>query len=97
MRIYGELYKDTWAMLDSFKQLYPEMNSIDTIAKVTDEQKQFLSNVLIKILNTDNKEISRKWSFEIGAKIPVLKEHLDLLLLVNGKILWSLQRHLQGE
>lgn len=95
MEIYIELYKDTWSMLDSFKQLYPEIDSIDTIAQVSDEQKHFLSNVLVKILSTDNKEISRKWSYEIGVKIPILKEYLDLLLHINGKILWSLQRHLQ--
>lgn len=96
MKLYVDLYRDTWAMLDSFKKLYPEINSLDTMAQVTDEQKQFLSNVLVKILSTDNKEISRKWSYEIGVKIPVLKEYLDVLMLVNGKILWFLQRHLQG-
>jgi 8-oxo-dGTP diphosphatase len=97
MKIYVELYKDAWAMIDSFRKLYPEIGTIDTITQVTDEQKQFLSNVLVKILSTDNKEISRKWSYEIGVKIPVLKEHLDVLVPVNGKILWSLQRHLQGD
>ncbi len=96
MKIYLELYRDAWAMLDSFKQLYPEMATIDSIAQVTDGQRHLLSNVLIKILSSDNKEITRKWSYEIGVKIPMLKEYLDVLLPVNGKILWFLQRHLQG-
>ena len=97
IRIYIELYKDAWAMIDSFRQLYPEINSIDTIAQVTDQQKHFLSNVLIKILNTDYKEISKKWSFEIAVKVPHLKEYTDILMHINGKILWTLQRQLQGD
>jgi ADP-ribose pyrophosphatase YjhB (NUDIX family) len=96
IRIYKELYKDTWAMIDSFRQLYPEINSIDSFAQVTDQQKHFLSNVLVKILNTDNKEISRKWSYEVSVKVPHLTEHMDILTHINGKILWTLQRQLQG-
>lgn len=96
IRIYCELYKDTWAMIDSFRQLYPEINSLDTIAQVTDQQRTFLSNVLVKILNTDNKDISRKWSLEVAAKVPQLKEYMDILTHINGKILWALQSNLQG-
>ncbi len=96
MKTYVELYKDAWALIDSFRQLYPEINSIETIAQVTDEQKQLLANVLITILRMDNKKVSRTWTYEIGVKIPLLKEYLDALVTVNGKILWSLQRHLQG-
>ena len=96
IHIYRELYKDAWAMIDSFRQLYPEINSIDTFAQVTDQQKHFLSNVLVKILNTDNKEISRKWSYEVSVKVPHLAEHMDILMHINGKILWTLQRQLQG-
>lgn len=96
IRLYRALYKDAWAMIDSYRQLYPEINSIDTFTQVTDQQKHFLSNVLVKILNTDNKEISKKWSFEVSVKVPYLSEHMDILLHINGKILWTLQRHLQG-
>jgi hypothetical protein len=83
-------------MIDSFRQLYPEINSTDSFVQVTDQQKHFLSNVLVKIVNTDNKEISRKWSYEVSVKVPHLAEHMDILMHINGKILWTLQRQLQG-
>ena len=97
INIYLDLYKDTWAMIDSFRQLYPEINTFDTITNVTDEQKHFLSNVLIKILNTDNVEITKKWSYEIAVKVPKLEQSLEILKQINGKIIWALQNQLQGD
>jgi 8-oxo-dGTP diphosphatase len=96
VKIYIENYKDAWAMIDSFRQLYPEISSVDTMSQATDEQKQFLSNVLVRILNTDHKDILKKWSYEISVKMPVVKEYVDILIHVNGKILWALQNHLRG-
>lgn len=97
INIYLDLYKDTWAMIDSFRQLYPEINAVDSIANVTNEQKHFLSNVLIKILNTDNNEITTQWSNEIAVKVPKLEQFLDILRKINGKIMWALQNQLQGD
>lgn len=97
VRIFIDLYKDSWAMIDSFKQLYPETSASDSLTQVTNEQKHFLSNVLIKILSTDNAEITGKWSAEINVKVPRLDSHRDVLTQINGKILASLQKHLQGE
>ncbi len=97
IRIYMDLYKDSWAMIDSFKQLYPEINAFDSLTQVTNEQKHFLSNVLIKILSTDNIEITQQWSSEIAVKVPKLEQFISVLKHINGKILVSLQKHLQGE
>ena len=95
--IYLELYKDSWAMLDSFRELYPEFTAIDSLTQVTSEQKHILSNMLVKILGTDNAEITKKWSYEIGVKIPKLEPHRDILKNINEKILYSLQKYLQGD
>ncbi len=97
VKIYIDLYKDSWSMIDSFKQLYPEVNAYDSLTQATNEQKHFLSNVLIKILSTDNSEITKEWFTEIAAKVPKLEHFQDVLKQVNGKILVSLQKHLQGE
>jgi 8-oxo-dGTP diphosphatase len=97
IRIYMDLYKDSWAMIDSFKQLYPEINAFDSLTQATNEQKHFLSNVLIKILSTDNIEITQQWSSEIAVKVPKLEQFTSVLKHINGKILVSLQKHLQGE
>ena len=96
IKIYIDLYHDTWAMIDSYRQLYPEINSMDMLSQVTGEQKRFLSNVLGRMLSTYDKEISRTWADELSYKIPVLKEYLDLLVPINEKILSAIQDHLQG-
>lgn len=97
IKIYIDLYKDAWAMIDSFKQMYPEINAVDSFASITNEQKNFLSNVLLKILNTDTIEITKKWSYEIAAKVPKIEPYIETLKHLNGKIICALQNHLQGD
>src|SRR4030042_1024362 len=94
--IYIEIHKDSWGMMDSFRQLYPEIHPINSISRDTDEQKQFLSNVLVKILNTDYKEISRAWAVDVSDKIPSLKEYVDALIHINNRILRTIQGQLHG-
>ncbi len=94
--IYIKLYEDSWAMVDSFRQLYPELNALETLTQVTDEQKHLLSNVLLKILNTDSAEMTDRWSNEVSVKVPALEPYLFILRDINGSIIQSIQNHLQG-
>jgi len=96
IKIYMDLNRDIWAMLDSYRQLYPEVNSMDMLSQVTGGQKQFLSNVLGRMLNRYDREMSLKWKNEVNNKIPRLKKYLDLLIPINEKILSAVQNHLQG-
>jgi len=97
IQIYRELFKDTWAMLDSFRELYPAIQSFDTFVNTTHEQKHLLSNILITILKSDYHEISETWSREVIEKIPSVKDYIGELTQTNKKILWSIQLHLQGD
>ncbi len=96
IEIYISLYSETWAMIDSYRQLYPEIDSIDMISQPVDGQRQLLSNVMVKMLNRDHKDISRQWAEELEFKIPVLKKFMDELIQINSKILWVVQNHLKG-
>jgi len=96
IHIYIELYNETWAMIDSYRQLYPEIDSLDMLSQVSSGQQQLLSNVLVKMLNRDHEEISRKWVDELEFKIPMLKKYMDVLIQTNSKILWAVQNHLKG-
>lgn len=97
IQIYRELFKDTWAMLDSFRELYPAIQSFDTFVNTSHEQKHLLSNILITILKSDYHEISETWSREVIEKIPSVKNYIGELAQTNKKILWSIQLHLQGD
>jgi 8-oxo-dGTP diphosphatase len=97
LTLYRELFKDTWAMIDSFRELYPEIQSLDSIVKASREQKHLLSDILIIILKTDYNEISENWSREVVEKIPSIKSYMKDLVNTNNKILSSIQLHLQGD
>jgi 8-oxo-dGTP diphosphatase len=96
INIYIELYRDTWAMIDSYRQLYPEINSLDIISRVEGGQQRFLSDMMVKMLNRDEKEMSLKWADELKNKIPSLNQYLEVLIHSNRKILHTVQNQLQG-
>lgn len=97
IQIYQKIFSDTWAMLDSFRELYPEIQSVDLFVSPSHEQKHLLSNILITILKSDYNEISEKWSRDVIKKIPVIKKYINILMQTNKKILWAIQMHLLGD
>lgn len=97
INIFIELYQDSWAMIDSFKKLFPEINSDNIKMPHTDKKHQFLSTVLIKIITSDNSEISDIWENEIKEKIPSLIKYFDILSKINNDILQIVQKYLIEE
>lgn len=97
IQIYQELFRDTWAMLDSFRELYPEIHSFDSLVNTSHQQKHLLSNILITILKSDYIEISETWSHDVIEKIPSLQKYIGALMQTNKQILFSIQLHLQGD
>ncbi|MCD6571460.1 MAG: NUDIX hydrolase [Deltaproteobacteria bacterium] len=92
VQIYIDYYKDTWAMLDSFKQLFPEISAKGEVpAPKGRAQKAFLSDVLIKIIDRDIGIISGMWAKGIKTGIPNLESHLNTLVGVNKGILKGVQ------
>ncbi len=96
MRIYLELYRDTWAMMDSYRQLFPEVQSLEGVSPGPQEQKTFLSNILVKLIEMNADEITREWASEVRSSIPALSVHMDFLSEVNRKVLRSVREGLQG-
>ena len=98
INIYLDFYRDIWAMLDSFEQLFPELTTEEILfdSKKKMNQRSFLSNILVKIIERDFKQISEKWVGDVEKNIPSLKDHLDLLNSINSNILDSIQLWLKG-
>lgn len=94
--IYIELNRDTWAMVDSFKQLFPDIDTKEGLAPEVEKQKKFLSNVLTKMIGRDLEEISRNWAEDVQSIAPALTPHLETLLTMNRKVLRSVQVWLKG-
>jgi 8-oxo-dGTP diphosphatase len=96
VRIYTELYQDTWAMLDSFKHLFPEQGAFQKVAPGEDEQKSFLSNILVKLIERDLEQISESWLRDLRHGAPKLIPYVALLLELNRSILQGVQPWLRG-
>jgi len=96
LKIYTGYYRDTWAMIDSYKQLFPEMETVNSLSAEVSQQKEFLSNMLVKIIENDSTEITRDWSSEIKTGIPDMFKHLDILVEVNKNVLKKVQEGLRG-
>jgi len=91
IRIYIDLYKDIWAMVDSFKNLFPELGSINEITPKEKEQKLFLSNILIKLIDKNMNKISEDWLEDIKKAVPGAVPHLEVLVTLNKNILRGIQ------
>ena len=96
IRIYIDTNRDTWAMIDSFRRLYPDIDAVPSMAQERDEQKRLLSNVLIRMISAESGEITEAWSTETSAKVPNLRNYFMQVRGLHENILTMLQNHLQG-
>lgn len=97
INIYLHLYKDTWAVVDSYKQLFPEITDVPVIPSESKENRVFLSNVLIKLIDKHIDCISDSWIVEIQTKLPHIIPHLEKLRDLNKSILRGIQYWLQRQ
>jgi 8-oxo-dGTP diphosphatase len=95
VRIYVDLYRDTWAMVDSFRQLFPDLVSEQAISHEAASRGAILSNILIKIIDKDREEIARCWAEEVRTVIPALNRHMDSLIPINKRVLEGVKDGLQ--
>lgn len=96
VKIYLDFYRDTWAMIDSYRKLFPEGQTVEEVSSDLKEQKAFLSNILVKIIERNAEEIMDVWSREVVSRIPVLSDHMGILSRVNRQVLESVRSSLQG-
>jgi len=96
IRIYIEFYRDTWAMVDSYRQLFPEIDALALggVSPGAQGQKNFLSNVLVAIIEKNAVEITREWVHEVRSRIPVLSVHAEYLSEINRKVLNAVRQGL---
>jgi 8-oxo-dGTP diphosphatase len=97
IEIYIALYKDEWAVIDSFKYLFPEVRSIQEVIPQGHWQEALLSNALVKIIDKDIDEINDYWIREMTSSSPGLLVHSKLLTETNRLLLRGLQYWLRRD
>jgi ADP-ribose pyrophosphatase YjhB (NUDIX family) len=97
VRIYVDLYRDSWAMVDSFKQLFPDLGMDQAMPSGTTSHGMVLSNILIKIIDKDREEITRRWADEVKSAIPSLERHMSMLRGINKVVLQGVKDGLEDK
>jgi ADP-ribose pyrophosphatase YjhB (NUDIX family) len=85
VRIYIDQHRDVWAMIDSFQQLLPEIDPIHFIDN--GQHPDFLSNILIKLIDKEREIITRNWIDDVFKNIPKLITFFDKLFQINQTVL----------
>ena len=97
VEIFVDLYRDNWAMIDSFKQLFPDLGIGRTSQSEETSPAMVLSNILIKVIDKDREEITKSWADEVKASIPVLDGHMKMLSDINKVVLQAIKEGLEKE
>jgi ADP-ribose pyrophosphatase YjhB (NUDIX family) len=95
MNLYIEFHRDTWAMMDSYRHLFPEAGAMGDVSPGPQGQKSFLSNVLVKMIEKNAGEITREWAQEMRSRIPVLSVHAEFFSEMNRKVLKAVRQGLR--
>lgn len=95
IRIYIDLYKDNWAMMDSFKELFPDIGADHADPSKAGSHAMILSNILVKVIDKDRDEITECWASEVKASIPSLRPHMKMLREINEVILHAVKNGLE--
>jgi 8-oxo-dGTP diphosphatase len=96
VKIFERLYKDTWAMMDSFRQLFPDVSNIEGFSRGAENSGAFLSNLLVKLIEMDMDEISREWIKNVLDNMPEMKGLRDFLVKLNNMVLCDVRSWLKG-
>ena len=96
VEIFKQLYKDTWAMMDSFRQLFPGASSIEGFPMESESSGAFLSNLLVKLIDMDMDEITTGWIEGVLDSIPEIRNLRNALIKLNNMVLCDVRSWLKG-
>lgn len=90
LKIYVEIYRDNWSMIDSFTKLFPESHTLESIPPLN-EQRRFLSDILIQVIDKHIDHISTKWKSDLIKGFPGLEPHIAVLSDLHRNSLKGIQ------
>lgn len=96
VRAYLDLHRDTWAMMDSYRQLFSDMD--DDIEEIeSKEGKAFLSNVLVRVIERNVDEITSVWMNDMAAKIEKTGVSPELFEEIHREAIREVANMLRGK
>lgn len=96
VRLYLDIYRDTWAMMDSFLQLFPDVGPAHPGWESPTGHARILSDILVKVIEKDKEEIMTAWVEEVRTALPSLRRGMDRMERLNRIILEGVRSGLAG-
>jgi ADP-ribose pyrophosphatase YjhB (NUDIX family) len=93
---YLAMYRDTWAMADSYRHLFSDVEKTDISFVAPHEEKAFLSDVMVRTIDRYQYEIEEHWRGDVSRIVPDMSTHMPLLLKVHTRALTEVKNLLQG-
>ena len=93
---YLALYRDAWAMTDSYRQLFSDMEEADLPAVEPQGEKSFLSDVLVRLIDRHQDEIAGQWMEDVKAIIPDVASRMELISQIHARALGEVKKMLRG-
>jgi len=94
---YLALYRDAWAMTDSYRHLFSDMEETDVPAVERQEEKAFLSNVLVRTIDRYKDEIAGHWEEDVRRIVPDIAPQMRLISKIHARALGEVENLLRGK
>jgi len=94
---YRELYRDTWAMVDSFSHLFSDMSELDIQKLEPTVGGDFLSNMAVQSIERHGEEITKLWMEDMEKLIIKTDRHRELFLEIHQAALREVGALLRDE
>jgi len=94
---YLAMYRDAWAMADSYRHLFSDVEKTEISFVAPHEEKAFLSDVMVRTIDRYQEEIEEHWRGDVSRVVPDMSTHMALLLKVHTRALAEVKNLLQGK
>jgi len=94
--IYIRMHADEWAMVDSFKQLFPDAPDIENMKSDRIGTGKFLSDVMVKLIDVEMEHINTQWISDVKKNISSLEGIKGLMAELNHAALRDVRSWLMG-
>lgn len=94
---YLDLYRDAWAMIDSYRHLFSDMGEADIPAVVPYEEKTFLSDVMVRTIDRYQDEIAGHWMGDVRRIVPDIGRQMKLISKIHTRALEEVKNLLRGK
>lgn len=94
---YLALYRDAWAMTDSYRHLFSDMEEAAIPAIGPHEERAFLSDVLVRTIDRYQDEIAGHWRDDVTRIVPDVAPQVKLISRLHTRALKEVKNLLRGK